>query len=104
MPNQVSNLLDLQLIRRIVARAVSAPLTVKLNRIDLRRDIGMVHANGCPLRLRALLHAGTVDFFHDVLGIHRHLNRETGALDPVFRPRFVWPRTLSRSRDRRRAA
>ena len=103
MPNQVTNLRDLQLIRRIVARAVTTYQAVPLNRVDLRRDIGMVHANGCPLHLWGLLHASTVDFFYDVLGIHRHLNRETGQLDPIFRPRFVRPRAVTTSRARRAA-
>lgn len=101
MPNQVTNVRDLQLIRRIVARALQINQQVPLSRLDLRRDIGMVHTNGCPLHLWALLHANEMDFIREVLGIHRHLNRETGQLDPIFAPRFV---RHTRAVTRRRAA
>lgn len=54
----------------------------------VQMDITCVHANGNPLRLRELLEADAFNFAHDVLGIYRHLNRETGELQNFFRPRF----------------
>jgi hypothetical protein len=54
-------------------------------------DIIAVHANGCPLRLQELLRASRFEFSHDVFGIRRHLNRETGQLGDYFLPRFAVP-------------
>ena len=52
-------------------------------------DIIAVHANGCPLKLSELLTAPRFDFTHDVFGIRRHLNRETGQLQDCFLPRYA---------------
>ena len=56
-------------------------------KLDVMMDVTAVHANGNPLRLRELLAADDGDFAHDVFGIRRFLNRDTGELD-CFRPRF----------------
>jgi hypothetical protein len=52
-------------------------------------DLTATHMNGCPLRLAELLNAPMFDFSHDVFGIRRHLNRETGKLENCFVPRFA---------------
>lgn len=57
-------------------------------RLCLRMDLAACHANGCPLRLADLLGADDFNLAHDVYGIHRHINRETGKLDGHFLPRF----------------
>ena len=36
-----------------------------------------------------LLKAPLVDFYHDLSGIQRHLNRKTGKLENCFLPRFA---------------
>lgn len=51
-------------------------------------DITAVHANGNPLRLRELAQADAFNFSHDVIGIIRHLDRDTGKLTDHFRPRY----------------
>lgn len=51
-------------------------------------DIIATHVNGCPIDLDGLLAADDLNFSHDVLGIARHLNRETGQLESFFLPRF----------------
>jgi hypothetical protein len=51
-------------------------------------DITAVHANGCPLRLKELFSAPAFDFTHDIAGIRRCLNRETGQLEHCFVPRY----------------
>lgn len=51
-------------------------------------DVTAVHANGNPLRLTELRDADEANFGHDVFGIRRHLNRETGQLGGCFVPRF----------------
>lgn len=66
-----------------------------VTKIDLMMDIAAVHANGCPLRLNAMLNADDFNFSHDVFGIRRHLDRETGKLGDHFLPRFVRPEKAS---------
>lgn len=57
-------------------------------RQDVVMDIAATHASGNRLRLADLLAADDFNFAHDVFGIERHLNRNTGALEGFFRPRF----------------
>jgi hypothetical protein len=56
---------------------------------DVAMDVTAVHCNGNPLRLESLRDADDFNFAHDILGIRRHLNRETGKLDNGFTPRFT---------------
>lgn len=60
--------------------------------IDVQMDLAATHANGCPLRLTDMLAGDDFSLMHDVLGIGRNLNRETGKLDNMFRPRFSAPK------------
>lgn len=46
-------------------------------------------ADGCPLKLEALAKADEANFAHDVFGIRRHIDRETGKLGDCFLPRFA---------------
>lgn len=57
--------------------------------IDFEMDIIATHANGCPLDLDRLSAADEFNFVHDVFGIRRHLNRETGKLENCFLPRHA---------------
>lgn len=52
-------------------------------------DLIATHKNGCPLDLEGLLTASDHDFGHDVFGINRFLNRETGELKSAFLPRYA---------------
>ena len=63
--------------------------------MDCDMDITACHANGNPLRLAELLSADDFNFCHDVLGIRRHINRETGQLENCFVPRFSCPEPIS---------
>lgn len=76
---------DEQLISSIAKRAKTL-----LNRdpLDTEMDLIACHANGNPLRLSDLLMAAQGDFLHDIMGISRHLDRDTGKLTGFFRPRF----------------
>ena len=94
MAKQVSfsvNAMDADTIRQIVRRAeaifVGAGQTV--DPLCLTMDITAVHANGCPLRLQALLDADEFNFLHDVTKIERHIDRNTGKLRDHFVPRFA---------------
>jgi hypothetical protein len=55
-------------------------------------DLTATHSNGCPLRLAELLEATDANLLHDVAGIRRHLNRDTGQLGGCFLPRYSAPR------------
>jgi hypothetical protein len=52
-------------------------------------DVDACHNNGCPLDLERLLAADEFNFSHDVFGIARHINRDTGQLENCFVPRFA---------------
>lgn len=52
-------------------------------------DITAAHANGCTLDLDGLLDADGFNFAHDVTGITRHIDRETGQIVGGFLPRFA---------------
>jgi hypothetical protein len=52
-------------------------------------DIEACHCNGTPLRLADLADADDANFGHDVFGIRRFLNRETGELEGFFVPRYA---------------
>ena len=52
-------------------------------------DITACHLNGCALDLKRLLKADNFNFAHDVYGIQRHIDRETGKLIDCFLPRFA---------------
>lgn len=58
---------------------------------DWMMDIEATHCNGCPLDLAALASAPEPHFSHDIFGIRRHLDRETGKLEDHFRPRHARP-------------
>ncbi len=80
----------LAIIQRIADRAVAlyAEHDVRVDRQDVLMDITSCHFGGQKLRLDDLLAADNVNFIHDVAGINRHLNRETGELMNCFSPRF----------------
>ena len=58
------------------------------SRVDREMDLVACHANGNPLDLNRLLQADDFNLLHDVLGIARHLDRETGKLLDFFSPRY----------------
>ena len=80
---------DWALILQCVARAKRLYLknSVALDVLDLNMDLCATHANGCPMDFRKLLDAPDFDFLHDIAGIRRHMNRETGQLENAFLPR-----------------
>lgn len=87
-------------IRAIVERAdkLAKEHDASVDKLSLSMDITACHANGCPLELERLLAADDFNFAHDVFGIMRHMNRETGRLGDCFLPRF-WrkPSTAERA-------
>lgn len=90
-PMDMATAVAMDLISKIADRAVSvyAANDVRVERQDILMDISSVHlSGGCKLRLEELLAAGDMNFIHDVAGINRHLDRETGKLMNCFSPRF----------------
>lgn len=78
---------DFALIDCIVRRALGFDDSYDYQ--ELVMDVTATHANGCPLDLAALFAAEDFDFVHDVFGIYRNIDRETGKLKNCFRPRFA---------------
>jgi hypothetical protein len=78
---------DDMLISRIVLRYMQLKHSKKLQHLGM--DITLCHMNGCELRLDKLLMSNEYDFTHDVEGISKHINRDTGKLEHLFWPRFA---------------
>lgn len=55
--------------------------------MDAEMDVTTTNASGCPLDLERLLSFDDENFGHDVFGIRRHIDRNTGALGDFFLPR-----------------
>lgn len=79
---------DAAIILRIGQRA-SALMAGQLGTIALVMDVTACHLNGCPLHLEDLAEADNFNLLHDVVGIYRHLDRETGRLKDCFLPRYA---------------
>lgn len=84
---------EFELMSKIATRAVkmAAALGVEYSMSTAIMDINACHSNGCPLFLDELLKSDNSNFGHDVFGIRRHINRETGQLEGCFLPRFAMP-------------
>lgn len=97
---------DGDIIKEIVKRA--RKFDADLDVLSLTMDITACHASGNPLKLTELLAADDFNFTHDVFGIMRHIDRESGELMDHFYPRFSVPQNqLMRGRGgylRRRAS
>lgn len=81
---------DFALCLRIAGRAEPGLEEMQTDKQSIMMDIQAAHMT-CPLRLHSLLEADEFNFWHDVAGIHRHLNRKTGELEDCFLPRFTQP-------------
>jgi hypothetical protein len=79
---------DAELIRRIVDRFIFlAKMVDSETRLELEMDITAAHRNGCPLDLERMLGFDDFSLAHDVSGIHRYIDRNTGRLTNCFCPR-----------------
>lgn len=81
-----------ELVERIVVRAdtMFRKFGMKLDRLSLRMDLSATHAR-VPLDFARLLEFPDFDFSHDIGGIAKHMNRETGRLKSFFLPRCSLP-------------
>lgn len=80
-----------EIIGKIADRAkiMFAQVQNPRNKIEIVMDLTVVHANQYPLKLQGLLEADDSNFSHDVGGIYRYLDRDTGQLRDCFVPRFA---------------
>ena len=70
------------------ANAMASELGFEYRIMTIHMDINACHSNGNPLNLVALAEADDADFAHDVFGIRRYIDRETGKLGDCFVPRY----------------
>ena len=78
---------EMALIQGVVKRALREMPDYPDDAISLSMDLTACNANGCPLDFKKLLAAPRFDFWHDIGGIRRHINRNTGQLMDCFLPR-----------------
>lgn len=82
-----------EIIRKIALRAdqeiFSLYPEIRQSIMATEMDLSACYAQGCELDFERLLSAPLGDFQHDILGIRRHLNRETGYLEDFFLPRYA---------------
>ena len=80
---------DYKLIHKAAARRcrMAIELGVQDDITAASMDIQIVHHNN-PLRLQELLDAPDHEFSHDVFGIRKFINRDSGALGGLFVPRY----------------
>jgi hypothetical protein len=85
------------LISKIAKRAaiMAKKSGVHYEYITVVMDVTAVHLNGNPIDLLALSQSDDFNFGHDVFGIRRHINRNTGQLENCFSPRFSAPLPVS---------
>ena len=77
---------DITIISKIADRFIKAlPQTEKMS---LVMDIDYAHQD-IPLKLQELLEADDNNFYHDVGGIRRNLNRVTKKIENCFVPRYA---------------
>lgn len=74
-------------IRDIARRALKVIRVDDLDRETVEMDLTACHLNGNPLDLDRMLICDDFTLTHDVLGINRHLDRQTGKLKNLFSPR-----------------
>lgn len=72
-------------IRAITQRVISLCETKNFEHVSM--DLTACHVSGNPLDLDKLAKFDAFDFIHDIAGIDRHLDRETGELRNCFLPR-----------------
>jgi hypothetical protein len=77
---------DVLKISKIVKLARSLDPT--LDTLRTQMDLEACHST-CPLDLDRMLTAKQSDLMHDIGGIRRHLDRDTGELRDCFVPRFA---------------
>lgn len=86
----VSKRAELDLILKIAERGYEemSMYGVYKDKLSMLMDLEAAHAD-CPLDLQRLLDADEANFYHDVMGIFKNINRRTKKLENCFVPRFA---------------
>ena len=74
-------------VNACVKRGQDLKIIPRGGRLHHAMNLLAVNANGNPIDFDRLLGFDDFNFTHDVLGIDRHLDRDTGQLNNMFRPR-----------------
>lgn len=91
---------EIPLLKTVIDRAwmlYAATSECQEDQVNLSMDITACYANGCPLDLGKLLAFDDFNFAHDIFGIRRHLDRNTGKLNGFFSPRCAKPETKNKN-------
>jgi hypothetical protein len=86
MKKQSADFVYAPIMQKIAARAVAS--FVYADRLSCVMDLSAVNARE-PLDLQKLSGFDDFNFYHDVDGIKRNLNRLTGNLEHCFLPRCI---------------
>ena len=78
---------ELLLVKQIAERLIADLPDMEYNRQELVMDFDAAYTSSGPFNLTRLLESPDTDFLHDVYGIRRHIDRETGELTGCFMPR-----------------
>lgn len=79
------------LIHNIAKKAIKKVKSVypKFTLTDLHMDITATHNENNKLRLEEFLNSNDQDFYHDIFGIIKNMDRNNGKLKNFFEPRFT---------------
>lgn len=79
------------LIQKIVARFIAlAVLKYEIKQDPATNAMDLIAAhNDVVMDLGKLLGASDTDLLHDMFGIQKYMDRDTGKLDPCFKPRCI---------------
>jgi len=81
---------DHDLLMQVADRALRELNQYPDDKRTLVMDLNACHSNGCALDFAGLLAAPMLDFSHDIYGIRKAINRNTGKLsEDCFMPRFA---------------
>lgn len=91
---------DFELISQIADRArqrVYPMYKIDDDKLTVVMDLEHAHMS-CPMDLQKFLDFSPGNFAHDMLGIRRHINRQTGELEGCFVPRCALPEPIEPER------
>lgn len=80
----------------IITKVLDRAKLGKDERRKVSMDLEAAHSNGTPLDFQSLLVSNLVDFWGDVRGISKSIDRNTGKLSQHFHPRCALSKPLKR--------
>jgi hypothetical protein len=80
---------EFDLLVQVADRALAAFTHYPDDKRTLVMDLMACHANACALDFKSMLEGPLQDLSHDIYGIRKHINRDTGKLEDFFTPRYA---------------